>query len=735
MKLFCSSDPDDGIIEALNTLENKKIKEKEKIIHLNSKNSSLAEIKHNSKKSSSLLEIIDYPFSYNSRKISEIHIKGESNITDKNGETELMIDYINNYMNKNNLNGNILFKNNILDNYNKQLKLKKENKRYTDSNNNINDDYSDSLIINNDYNCSIISQNNNNGNKKKKYSNKTNIENSPLLNNSKILNIINNIDINNNNNNIIKKRDSLVKNSFLSNKIKKNKKYLQHPSKNDSINNSILCKTNTSKKSIPFNKNNYSKDTDLSKENNNIKKKNESISLFRNYNKEKNTKEIKNNVKEKVKDIPTGKDNKNNYCINNNNINYNINCIQEKNKYLNEKQNNISNYKKFDIINRHIIKSIISNNNNITNRSNKKLKIQKEKIKLFNNKRFNKNISLTNANNSGNNSINFRRCIVDKNKLKININTNCRKENFLKKDFHDIYETNEVLSTNTKDIFNNKNKYIKSNSAKIKNIRDEKKLENNNNSIMHRHTENNVGQKYSIKKRIYNCKKLVNQFFCKTKKNNIKNKDKDKKNNNKLEEKKLLINSCNNRNINNKKEDKNLNKSTQSISNKKLILKNINKSTKNINRQNNNNHNQINQILKNKLNNMQSNKNKIKCVKTMGNSNIEKSHNNSVNVNNKTYNISKLFLTSTKTYNNLFIYIDKDVFNKTKNYIKINNYNATNNNINNNNKNELSLKQKLKINRHNSMNRNDNHSKKIIKTISFDNIKHNENNSIFQKNI
>ncbi len=54
MKLFCSSDPDDGIIEALNTLENKKIKEKEKekgnIIHLNTKNSSLAEIKHKSKK-------------------------------------------------------------------------------------------------------------------------------------------------------------------------------------------------------------------------------------------------------------------------------------------------------------------------------------------------------------------------------------------------------------------------------------------------------------------------------------------------------------------------------------------------------------------------------------------------------------------------------------------------------------------------------------------------------------
>ncbi len=732
MKLFCSSDPDDGIIEALNTLENKKIKEKEKekgnIIHLNTKNSSLAEIKHKSKKSSSLLEIIDYPFTYNSRKISEIHIRGESNITDKNGETELVIDYINNYMNKNNLNGNILFKNNILDNYNKQLNLNKENKRYTDSNNNINDDYSDSLIINNDYNCSIISQNNNSGNKKKEYSNKTNIENTPLLNNSKILNTINNID-NNNNNNKIKKRDSLVKNSFLSNKIKKNKKYLQHPSKNNSINNSILYKTNTSKKSIPFNTNNYSKDTDLSKENNMIKKKSESIGLFRNYNKEKNTKETKNNVKEKVKDIPIGKDNKNNYYINNNNINninYNITCIKKNNKYSNEKQNNISNYKLFDIINRHIIKSIISNNNNITNCSNKKIKIQKEKNKLFN-----KNISLINANNSGNNSINFRRCIVDKNKLKININTNCKKESFLKNDFHDNYATNEVLSIETKDIFNNKNKYIKSNSAKVKNIRDEKKLENNN---MHRHTENNVGPKYSVKNRIYNCKKLINKYFCETKKNNIKDKDKDKKNNNKLEEKKLIINSCNNRNIKNKKEDKKLNKSTQSIINKKSIFKNINKSTKNINRYNNNNQNQINQILKNKLNNMQSNKNKIKCVKIVGNNNIEKSQNNSVNINNKTYNISKLFLTSTKTYNNLFIYIDKDVFNKNKNYIKINNYNAINNNINNNNnKYELPLKQKLKINRHNSMNRNNNHNKKIIKTISYDNIKPKENNSIFQK--
>jgi len=57
-------------------------------------------MKNNLRKTLFILEIIDYPFPYNSRKISEIHLKGESNITDKNGETELMIEYINNYMNK-----------------------------------------------------------------------------------------------------------------------------------------------------------------------------------------------------------------------------------------------------------------------------------------------------------------------------------------------------------------------------------------------------------------------------------------------------------------------------------------------------------------------------------------------------------------------------------------------------------------------------------------------------------
>ena len=79
-------------------------------------------------------------------------------------------------------------------------------------------------------------------------------------------------------------------------------------------------------------------------------------------------------------------------------------------------------------------------------------------MKIFNNKIINKNISLTNASNSGNNSINFRKSIVDKNKLNININTNLRNDKY----FNNKYSGNKLyLLTDTKDIFNNKIKTIK----------------------------------------------------------------------------------------------------------------------------------------------------------------------------------------------------------------------------------------------------------------------------------
>ena len=66
-----------------------------------------------------------------------------------------------------------------------------------------------------------------------------------------------------------------------------------------------------------------------------------------------------------------------------------------------------------------------------------------------------------------------------------------------------------------------------------------------------------------------------------------------------------------------------------------------------------NNHHEINKKINNTINNLPNSK--IKYAKTLANNNLRKSYNNSFNVNNKTYNISKLFLKSTKTYNNLFI--------------------------------------------------------------------------------
>ena len=119
-------------MEAMNTLENEKRKQNEKynyysqlnVVHsnnnsskklnsLDTKDPSLTGINIKGHKNSSFLEIIDYPFSQN--KIS--------NITDKNGETKFMVEYINKYMKgsknsiknyQNKINDNITFKNNLI---------------------------------------------------------------------------------------------------------------------------------------------------------------------------------------------------------------------------------------------------------------------------------------------------------------------------------------------------------------------------------------------------------------------------------------------------------------------------------------------------------------------------------------------------------------------------------------------------------------------------------------------
>ena len=164
------------------------------------------------------------------------------------------------------------------------------------------------------------------------------------------------------------------------------------------------------------------------------------------------------------------------------------------------------------------------------------------------------------------------------------------------------------------------------------------------------------------------------------------------------------------------------NKSAKNIINKKSIVK-TNKSSKNIYMHNYNNHHEINKKNNNTINNLPNSK--IKNAKTLANNNLRKSYNNSINVNNKTYNISKLFLKSTKTYNNLFIYIEKDIFNKSK----LNLYNYTK--IPNNKKFDLSLEQKINKNRkrYKYTNKNENHSLKLIKSISFDNNNSKDNNN------
>ena len=134
MNIYCSSINEDESLKEMNTLENEKRKQNEKYNYYSQFNSvpnnNYSPSKINSLtsgdpyKNSSILEIIDYPFSQNDRRISEIHIRTDSNITDKNEETQLMAEYINkykkesrnsikNYQNK--INDNITFKNNLID--------------------------------------------------------------------------------------------------------------------------------------------------------------------------------------------------------------------------------------------------------------------------------------------------------------------------------------------------------------------------------------------------------------------------------------------------------------------------------------------------------------------------------------------------------------------------------------------------------------------------------------------
>ena len=231
MNILCSSQSDNEFIEAMNTLEQKKQNQNQKNFDY-FKEMKEGQNKQNLKKNSSILEIIDYPFIQSSRKLSEIHLHGDSNITNKNGETELMIEYTTKYMNTTNnyinnynakLNDNIIKNNKEIDKTKKNSKLEIINKLNNNNkyikqpqpnNDSLKDLSNDTLIINNDYNSSIISQINN--------FNGSNI-NSKLLNFSKSTNKLYK-SVNNNNNLVKLKEDSFKNSCYLPNKSKNEKK-------------------------------------------------------------------------------------------------------------------------------------------------------------------------------------------------------------------------------------------------------------------------------------------------------------------------------------------------------------------------------------------------------------------------------------------------------------------------------------------------------------------------------
>ena len=181
MNFLCSSDPENEFLEAMNTLErekikereninkpkvfqnnknqNNKVKEKETLNNKNNLNNNNISSKH--EKKSSILEIIDYPYMENKNNNLNKNSKINSDLTDINCETQLYMEYTKNYMftlnkgnyiknNENKYENNNKFINNNLTNRNNINKNEEEN---IDNKNNS----SNSLIINNDYNVSIIS--------------------------------------------------------------------------------------------------------------------------------------------------------------------------------------------------------------------------------------------------------------------------------------------------------------------------------------------------------------------------------------------------------------------------------------------------------------------------------------------------------------------------------------------------------------------------------------------------
>ena len=718
MNNFCLSAQENDFIEAMNTLENEKRKLKEnnnekcndsnhinlvrnlnyspnKIFSLTNKVSSfneINEIKHKLKKNSSLLEIIDYPFSQNSNKISEIHFQGESSITDKNGETELMLEYTKKYKNKfNNINQNS--QNKIK--YNKEIKknnINNNNKIIDNINqNNIKDvnegsilSYSnETIIINNDYNTSIITEiknwNNNfylDNNKKNNKNYKSMLKNRQIMY-KKINN--NNIFNNSKNNELPKTNESTLKNQFyLSNKIQKRKEYIhQNTLKNDSAINSKLYNKD-SKNSIPFNQKSYSNDTEISKDNN-FKKKDECLNVLRVNTKETITDKSKNknNIKQKIKEIPTGKNNKRTSVVsknkdkkekrNNSNKNEkNINKLKDHNnkKLINDKKFDNNSIEQIKFIKNKNIKPInlikelnakrktlkpLTNNKNLCLSINKNKEKTKKIIKKGKNEKSNIILDFFNSKNNSN---------------YINKNSSYSKKNLIKKC------SNKKLNilTDSRIIFNNiKNK---SNSEKLKNLQKKSKFNiySENSYFLNKYLEHIC----YTNNQIYDCKNLIKRYFLDIN-TNKKNKDikyiernsansiyqteKDNIKNKNLK----IFNRCQINKYNN-----NSNKSAMNIVNKKSLykLEKFEKSLDNLNAksyQNNNNNKKIKYIKNNNQNY------KINYVKNFTKYHPYKSNKNNIYyINIKTFNIPNKNLPSQNIFNNLFFYADR-VLNCKKN--------------------------------------------------------------------
>ena len=375
MNLFCSRDSEDEFLEAINTLERSKIKQNENVNkkHLkNNKNNNISKdsiilkeiIQSNNKekaknskhkKKSTILEILEYPYNENDKNKSNRKSKINSNITDVNLETQLLMEYnekcnenlykgLNSYLNDN----KVRFVNNEVNNL-------KKNMEKNINNFDIENNSKNSIIINDDYNSSISSS-------------------------------LYDLDID----------EKIPQNEF--SQLNNRKKDYINIKKNNTTNPHKL--QNYRKYSIPFTKNRYSKDTNFTQEINikpgkiNKKYNNQShnkkkikeipkVSKIEKINKNniinrKNSKVIDNNTKGNTSKINKGNIIKSKTAFKKKKL---VNQIQEK---LSFNKNNISfNKQKND-------ENIISRKTNNNSNTNSYRKKQCKNILQKNNKKKNK---------------------------------------------------------------------------------------------------------------------------------------------------------------------------------------------------------------------------------------------------------------------------------------------------------------------------------------------------------